>query len=256
MIYIDITDFTLKDFIEEMTCNGEKGVNNLPSHKHDGSGGYAVKISINGRYIINDPKKNINGLQGCILYSTSKSINNAFYKLLTGNSEADIIIDWGSGGSQTLKVKRKENKVLFTTVKSRFEFDCSLDDEPVDFLQACEEVLRAVTYYKNICMEAANTLVPDDPLYFMVKLFEKEEKYTKDLYDDPHFDWLAYYSDKLKDKNKKIVVHVGKSSEESFLLQNHLLHDKGRDPTELHIIVRNYYEWLPLEEALEKYKKL
>ena len=182
MLIINIEDFNLEEFIEEITS--PEGTYDPISHTFsDGRGGYCIRVRINGRYVINDPNQHIEfGCQGFMLYITLKSLNNAFYNLLTGAKEANIIIDWGSGGSQRILVEKVGDKALFTTAKSRFKFDNYVAKEPVDFVQACEEVLRAVNYYKNICLDAAHKVVPNDVSSFMNKLFgEKKETQKSDL---------------------------------------------------------------------------
>lgn len=187
MLKIDISDFNLKEFCEEITYGNDIWQVNLSDHMHEG--GYSIVISINGKYILNDPLKRPNTpLQGYVIYHTLKSINNAFYQLLTGSSEATIVVDSGSSHNQLIKLRKNDGNVLFTTVRGYCEFDCDLDEEPVNFIQACEEVIRAVRDYKKICMEAAKKVAPNDAEKFMDELFgeKKSAKIRKNS-----LDWMS-----------------------------------------------------------------
>mgnify|MGYP001577669030 CR=1 FL=1 len=244
MLHIDITDFTLMEFLEEITYSKYSWQVNVSDHKHEG--GYALRISVNKKCVINDPKKS-SLLSTYVLYATLRSINNAFYKLLTGNSEAEIIIDWGSGGSQKIILKKERKKNLLTTIRTRLEFDNYLDKESIDLYQACEEAIRAISFYKDVCMEAAKIIVPIDPLHFMIELFGKEEKYTQHRYEDDSFDWNEYAQDFKKKRVERIY-----SPEEYDRLFHEMREENSFNDV---LIIRDYYEWLPLETAWEEFKK-
>ena len=168
MLSINVSDFTLNEFTEELTYPKHNWSTNLFYHSIEG--GYVIRISINGRHILNDPQKRPNTPpQGYILYMTLKSINNAFYHLLTGEEGANIIISWGSSGYQRIAVKKEGNKVFFTTIRNRLEFD--------DYVY--EEAIKATLHYKSICTEAAREVVPDDIEKFTNELFGKRKTDNK-----------------------------------------------------------------------------
>lgn len=244
MLTIDISDFTLDKFLEEIEYTGEGG------HVHEG--GYAIRVQVNNKYIVNDPKQSKYPI-AYILNLTLRSINNAFYALLIKAEEVEINFERGSGAPrEILKMEIEDNVLLFSTFGENF--DNYIENEPSDFVQPVEETIRIINKYKDICMETAQIKSPKNAWGFMEIIFGKEERYTKDRFDDKSFDWVGYYAKQRGRMAKDINTYVAKSSDEADKLIRKYIRGKGRDAWKQHCIIRNYYTWQPLEAIWKEYK--
>jgi len=246
MLKLELKDFEPKNLLAEVKYGGPDS--------HVWEGGYGLVLEVNGVRVIHP------GI-ALMINPTLRSINNAFYTVLTTRKEGVMSFDLGCGERpQTITINKRDDKVLFRTSKKSPQHRPTLpivhelDEEACDLIQSVEEVVRVTNQYKDTCMQVAQAFAPHDPWGFMTTIFGKEERYTKQLYDDENFDWVAYFSKKEEARNKTIIVHMARSREEANTLINQYIHKKEHDPSEKHFIIRNYYEWLPLETAWNRYK--
>ena len=250
MFVIDISDFTLDKFLEEI---GHTETVGAKSHVYEG--GYAIKVQVNNKCIANDPKQS-RYPTAYMLNTILKNINNAFYELLIKAEKAEINFERGSGASQEiLKMEIKDIVLLFSTFGENF--DNYIENEPSDFKESVKEAIHAINKYKDICMETAQRGSSKNVWGFMETIFGKEERYTKDQFDDKGFDWAEYCTKQRKRRctSKEINIHMAKSTEEANKLSNKYIRGKGCDEWKRHCIIRNYYDWQPLETTWEKIEK-
>ncbi len=187
MFKIDLTHFSKEIVLDLFRSDDGDWGSILASYMYDGgAGACAVIITINGIVVVNDSKKHLR-LHAHLLHNTLKSLNNAFYKLINGSAAEDVILDLGSSAFEQLLLKASENNVLFSTTKYGFPSDNSIHNEPVDFSEACSEVIRLIRWYKDIWRSAEKDILKTHPTFLLQYLFGPEwlpleesfKKYTR-----------------------------------------------------------------------------
>ncbi len=166
MFTIDLTDFNRNELLSSFQKNENNVQSTLSNHMYEG-GSYSMKIIVNGKEVINNTRHMY------ILYTTLQSINNAFYKLLTGDKKAVITFDLGSGRYQEMSLTLSGYKLFFTTLPNRFLFDCDLKDEQVSLLEASAIVFLVIHEYREVFIWLSTTLLANNPSAFLDQLFSK-----------------------------------------------------------------------------------
>lgn len=242
MIIIDLPKFNLDLFLDDFYEFEKDPSYALSLTKRSG---FSFMFSVNRKVVTEDVLY--------LLNETLRNVNNGFYELLR-SGESNIALLSGEGVPEDIVImKLKDDKIFFNTYFPEGPRDKSeLHDEQSGLIQAVEEALKAVNKYKDICLAGAKVLASEDTWWFMNEIFYKEERFTFKRYDDENFDWERYYSQ--RNKGKKIIIHKAYNPTEASKLVYEYEFKKFHE-TEIHRVIRNYYEWFPLEQAWQEYKQ-